>query len=110
MDFSEASRRSSQATRRVPEERLPPLLIAWDPDGSDPSGVVHQDVRENAGSPNDPKPYAHSHGAASQNWSTKACRPSQKEHDVAGIPGTRSNENFDTRAVDLECSCRATTR
>jgi glucuronokinase len=44
MDFSEAP--GAHRPRRVPEEGLPPLLVAWDPSGSEPSGAVHQDVRE----------------------------------------------------------------
>lgn len=43
MDFADPTNRAS--LRRVSAAMLPPLLIAWDPDGSDPSGVVHRDVR-----------------------------------------------------------------
>ena len=44
MDFAQPQ--GPHGYQRIAENSLPPLLIAWDPNGSDPSGAVHQKVRE----------------------------------------------------------------
>lgn len=37
--------RTSASYLRLPAEMLPPLYVAWDPRGGEPSGRVHRDVR-----------------------------------------------------------------
>lgn len=44
MDFAQPQ--SSHSYQRIEARSLPPLVIAWDPNGSEPSGAVHQEVRK----------------------------------------------------------------
>ena len=44
MDFAEPQ--GSHRYQRIEARSLPPLVIAWDPNGSEPSGAVHEEVRK----------------------------------------------------------------
>ena len=44
MDF--ARPHGPHSYQRIETQSLPPLVIAWDPNGSEPSGAVHQEVRK----------------------------------------------------------------